>query len=157
MQAMLNIGMASGPWVGPFFSKNFTISPAEGDFQLNGLVLHAFTGTTTATLFVLAIAIALSNLVFVLFIVPESLSLSRRLSHVSSPVVHQSQQYRKGVVHRTLKALRNLASQFLRPAALFIPPKLEARRMRDWNLMLTGAALFLYMFADVSDICVYDA
>jgi hypothetical protein len=119
--------------------------------------LHAFTETATITLFVLAIAIALTNLAFVLFIVPESLSPSHRLSHVASPVLHQSQQRHKGVIRRTFKALRNVASQFLRPAALFIPLKLEARRIRDWNLTLTGAALFLYMFADVSYTHACDA
>jgi len=132
------------------------MSPTEGDSQLNGLILHAFTGTTTITLFALAIVIALANLASVLFIVPESLSPSRRLSYVASPVVQQSQQ-RKGLVRRTSEALRNVASQFLRPAALFIPPKLEARRIRDWNLVLTGAALFLYVLADVGHIRVYDA
>jgi hypothetical protein len=156
MQAMLNIGMASGPWVGPLF-HNFTISPTEADSQLNGLILHALTGTTTITLFALAIAIALTNLALVLFIVPESLSPSRRLSYVASPVVQQLQQQRKGFVSRTSEALRNVASQFLRPAALFIPPKLEALRIRDWNLTLTGAALFLYVLADVGHIRVYNA
>lgn len=140
----------------PLLFKNFTMSPTEGDSQLNGLILHAFTGTTTITLFALAIVIALANLASVLFIVPESLSPSRRLSYVASPVVQQSQQ-RKGLVRRTSEALRNVASQFLRPAALFIPPKLEARRIRDWNLVLTGAALFLYVLADVGHIRVYDA
>lgn len=151
---MLNIGMASGPWVGPSFLK---ISQTEGDFQLDGLILHGITGTTTITLFVLAIAIALTNLAFVFFIVPESLLPSRRLSHMSSPVVPQSQQQRKRLFRRTSETLRNVASQFLRPAALFIPPKLEARRIRDWNLTLTGAALFLYVLADVGHIRVYYA
>ncbi|KAI0283674.1 major facilitator superfamily domain-containing protein [Russula aff. rugulosa BPL654] len=114
MQAMLNIGMASGPW-------------------LNGLILHASAGTTTITLFVIAIVIAIANLTFALFILPESLPPSNRLSYASSPVDH---------------TLRELASQFLRPAALFIPLKLEGRRGRDWNLTLTGIALFLYVFAD---------
>ena len=72
---------------------------------------------------------------------------------MASPVVQQSQQ-RKGLVRRISEALRNVTSQFLRPAALFIPPKLEARRIRDWNLVLTGAALFLYVLADVGHIRV---
>ena len=76
---------------------------------------------------------------------------------MASPVVEQSQQQRKGLVRRTSETLRNVASQFLRPAALFIPPKLEARRVRDWNLTLTGAALFLYVLADVGHIRLYDA
>lgn len=96
----------------------------------------------------IAIAIALANLTFAFFILPESLPLSRRLLYVSSPVSHRRR--RKGVVRSALKTLRDLASQFLRPAALFIPLKLEGRRGRDWNLTLTGAALFLYVFADVS-------
>lgn len=100
----------------------------------------------------IAIAIALANLTFALFILPESLLPSRRLSYVSSPVGHRRQERRKGVVRRILKTLRDFASQFLRPAALFIPLKLEGRRGRDWNLTLTGAALFLYVFADVSHI-----
>ena len=100
----------------------------------------------------IAIAIALANLTFALFILPESLPPSSRLSYVSSPVDHRQQQGRKGVVRRIVKALRDLASQFLRPAALFIPLKLDGRRGRDWNLTLTGAALFLYVFADVSYI-----
>ena len=141
----------------PLLFKNFPISLTEKDSQLNGLILHAFTGTTTITLFALAITIALANLAFVLFIVPESLSPSRRLSYVASPVVEQSQQRHKGLVRRTSKVLRNVASQFLRPAVLFVPLKLEARRIRDWNLTLTGAALFLYVLADVGHIHVYDA
>jgi hypothetical protein len=141
----------------PILFKIFTMSPTERDSQLNGLILHAVTGTTTITLFALAIVIALTNLAFVLFIVPESLSPSRRLSYVASPVVQQSQQQRKGLVRRSSEALRKVASQFLRPAALFIPPKLEGRRIRDWNLVLTGAALFLYVLADVGHIRVYDA
>jgi hypothetical protein len=52
--------------------------------------------------------------------------------------------------------MRDVTAQFLRPAALFIPLKLEARRVRDWNLTLTGVALFVYVFADVSHIDVYD-
>ncbi|KAI9507902.1 major facilitator superfamily domain-containing protein [Russula earlei] len=129
MQAMLNIGMASGPW-------------------LNGIVLHAIAGTTTISLFVLAIAIAVTNFAFVLFILPESLARSRRLSHVRSPVDQNLQQQPKGVVRRIGKTLRNMSLQFLRPAALFVPSKLEGRRGRDWNLTLTGVVLFLYMFAD---------
>jgi hypothetical protein len=105
---------------------------------------------------VLAIAIALTNLAFVLFIVPESLLPSHRLSHVPSPVDPQSQQ-QPSVVRRVVKVMRNVASQFLRPAALFIPHKLESRRVRDWNLTLTGVALFLYVFADVSTLRVYVA
>jgi hypothetical protein len=102
---------------------------------------------------VISIAIALTNFSFALFILPESLPPSRRLSHVPSPVDHHPQQRRKGVVRRIVKTLRNVASQFLRPATLFIPLKLEGRRGRDWNLTLTGAALFVYVFADVSRIC----
>ena len=134
-----------------------TISPTDRDFQLNGLILHTVTGTNTISLFLLAIIIELTNLAFVLFIVPESLPSSRRLSRVPSSVDHQSPQRRKGVVRRVLKTTRDVTTQFLRPAALFIPLKLEARRIRDWNLTLTGAALFLYVFADVSHIDVYDA
>jgi len=44
--------------------------------------------------------------------------------------------------------MRDVALQFLRPATLFIPMKLEGRRGRDWNLTLTGAALFIYVLAD---------
>lgn len=130
----------------------FIISPADEDLQLNGLILHAFTGTTTVTLFVISIVIALTNFTSALFILPESLPPSRRLSHVPSPVDQHPQQRRKGVVRRILESLRNVASQFLRPATLFIPFKLEGRRGRDWNLTLTGAALFIYVFADVSRI-----
>ena len=100
----------------------------------------------------IAIFIAIANLTFALFILPESLAPSSRLSYVSSPVDHRRQQQRKGMVRRIIKTLRGLASQFLRPAALFIPLELEGRRGRDWNLTLTGAALFLYVFADVSCI-----
>lgn len=99
-----------------------------------------------------AIVIAIANLTFALFILPESLPPSGRLSYVLSPVDHRRPQQRKGVVRRTVKTLRDLASQFLRPMTLFIPLKLEGRRGRDWNLTLTGAALFLYVFADVSRI-----
>ena len=100
----------------------------------------------------IAIVIAIANLTFALFILPESLPPSNRLSYASSPVDHRRQQRRKGVVCRIVKTLRELASQFLRPAALFIPLKLEGRRGRDWNLTLTGIALFLYVFADVSRV-----
>ena len=137
--------------------ENFTISPTDRDFQLNGLILHSVTGTNTITLFSLAIVIELTNLAFALFIVPESLPPARRLSRVPSSVDYQSPQRRKGVVRRIFKAMRDITTQFLRPAALFMPLKLEARRVRDWNLTLTGAALFLYVFADVSHIDVYDA
>ncbi len=130
----------------------FIISSAEGDPQLNGLILHASTGANTTALFVVAIAIALANLTFALFILPESLPSSSRLSYVPSPADHRPQQWRKGVVRRIGKTLRNLVLQILRPAALFVPFKLEGRRGRDWNLTLTGAALFLYVFADVSRI-----
>ena len=139
--------------------ESFTISPTDRDFQLNGLILHTVTGTSTITLFLLAIIIELTNLAAVLFIVPESLPPSRRLSRVPSSVDHQSPspQRRKGMIRHILRTIRDVTTQFLRPAALFIPLKLEARRVRDWNLTLTGAALFLYVFADVSRINVYDA
>ncbi|KAH8995633.1 major facilitator superfamily domain-containing protein [Lactarius akahatsu] len=129
MQGMLNIGMASGPW-------------------LNGLLLHSVTGTTTSSLFVTAILIAITNLSFVLFILPESLPPSRRLSRVPSSIDHDSQQRNRGVVYHIVKTIRDVALQFLRPATLFIPLKLEGRRGRDWNLTLTGLALFLYVLAD---------
>jgi len=113
-------------------------------------MLHAIAGTTTITLFILATIIALMNFAFVLFLLPESLHPSRRLSHVPSHVDQRSQQQRKGVARRMAKAMRNVLSQFLLPASLFVPFKLEGRRGRDWNLTLTGVALFLYVFADVS-------
>jgi hypothetical protein len=53
-----------------------------------------------------------------------------------------------------VKTMHDVALQFLRPAALFIPMKLEGRRGRDWNITLTGAALFIYVLADVSLIRV---
>src|SRR6266851_7972347 len=120
--------------------------------------LHTFTGTNTITLFALAIAIALTNLAFVLFIVPESLLPCHRLSHMPSESlkVPQSQQ-QSSVVRHMVQIMCNIASQFLRSAALFIPHKLESRRVRDWNLTLTGVALFLYVFADVSSLRVYGA
>jgi hypothetical protein len=117
--------------------------------------LHAITGTTTITLFVISIAVAVTNFTFALFILPESLPPSRRLSRVPSFVDDHPQQRRKGIFRRIVKTLRNVASQFLRPATLFIPLKLEVGR--DWNLTLTGAALFLYVFADVSHIREYNA
>ncbi|KAI0305500.1 major facilitator superfamily domain-containing protein [Multifurca ochricompacta] len=129
MQGMLNIGMASGPW-------------------LNGLILHAYTGSTSISLFVLAIVIAVTNLSFVLLILPESLPPSRRLSRALSLVDHQSQRRHNGVAHRIGKTMRNVALQFLRPATLFIPQKLEGRRGHDWNLTLTGMALFFYVLSD---------
>ena len=119
---------------------------------MNGLILHASTRTTTITLFAIAIVIAIANFLFALLILPESLAPSSRLSYVSSPVDRRRQQQRKGVVRRIVKTFRDFASQFLRPTTLFIPLKLEGRRGRDWNLTLTGAALFLYVFADVSCI-----
>ena len=132
------------------------MTPTEAELQLNGLILHSFIGTTTITLFVISIAVALTNFTFALFILPESLLPSRRLSYVPSPVNPHPEQQRKGVARRIIKALRNVASQFLRPATLFLPLKLEERRGRDWNLTLTGAALFLYVFADVSHIREYN-
>jgi len=103
---------------------------------------------------VTAIVIALTNLSFVLFILPESLPPSRRLSRVPSSVDHGLQRQNRGVAHRIVKTMRNVALQFLRPATLFIPLKLEGRRGHDWNLTLTGAALFLYVLSDVSLIRV---
>ncbi len=50
--------------------------------------------------------------------------------------------------------MRSVALQILRPATLFIPTKLEGRRGHDWNLTLTGAALFIYVLSDVSLIRV---
>jgi hypothetical protein len=110
--------------------------------------------TTTISLFVLAIVIALTNFAFALFILPESLPPSRRLSRASSSVDHHAHQGRKGLTRRITETMRHVTLQFLRPAALFIPLRLEGRRGRDWNLTLTGAALFLYVFADVSSIRV---
>jgi hypothetical protein len=104
---------------------------------------------------VISIAVAVTNFTFALFILPESLPPSRRLSRVPSLVDNHPQRRRKGVARRIVKGLRNVASQFLRPAALFIPLKFEEGR--DWNLTLTGAALFLYVFADVSRIREYNA
>ena len=101
-----------------------------------------------------AIVIALTNLSFVLFILPESLPPSRRLTRATSSVDYESQQQNRGVVHNIVKTMRDVALQFLRPATLFIPMKLEGRRVRDWNLTLTGAALFIYVLADVSPIRV---
>jgi hypothetical protein len=41
--------------------------------------------------------------------------------------------------------------QLVRPIALFFPQKLDGpRRGRDWNLTLTGVALFIYVLSDVS-------
>lgn len=105
----------------------------------------------------ISIAVALTNFTFALSILPESLPPSRRLLRVPSLVDFHPEQQRKGVAYRIVKTLRNVSSQFLRPATLFIPLNLNGRRGRDWNLTLTGAALFLYVFADVSHIHVYDA
>ena len=102
----------------------------------------------------IAIVIALTNLCFVFFILPESLPPSRRLSRVPSSVDHDSQQQNRGALHRIIKTMRDVALQFLRPATLFIPMKLEGRRGHDWNLTLTGAALFIYVLGDVSLIRV---
>ncbi|KAH9045078.1 hypothetical protein EDB84DRAFT_1469066 [Lactarius hengduanensis] len=122
MQGMLNIGMASGPW-------------------LNGLILHSVTGTTTNSLFVTAILIAITNLSFRPIHPSRVAPPSRRLSRAPSSIDHDSQQRNRGT-------MRDVALQFLRPATLFIPLKLEGRRGRDWNLTLTGLALFLYVLAD---------
>lgn len=105
----------------------------------------------------ISIAVALTNFTFALFILPESLPPSRRLLRVPSLVDSHPEQQRKGVAYRIVKSLRNVSSQFLRPATLFIPLNLDGRRGRDWNLTLTGAALFLYVFADVGHIHVYGA
>lgn len=104
-----------------------------------------------------AIVIALTNLSFVLFILPESLPPSRRLSRVPSSVDHNSQQQNRGVRYRIVKTARDVGLQFLRPATLFIPMKLEGRRGYDWNLTLTGAALFIYTLGLVSLVRVQDA
>jgi hypothetical protein len=56
------------------------------------------------------------------------------------------------MAYRIVKSMRSISLQFLRPATLFIPFKLEGRRGRDWNLTLTGAALFIYVLSDVSPI-----
>ena len=101
-----------------------------------------------------ALVIALTNLSFVLFILPESLPPSRRLSHVPATADYESQQQNRGMVRHIVKTMRDVALQFLRPATLFIPMKLEGRRGHDWNLTLTGAALFIYVLADVSPIRV---
>ena len=104
-----------------------------------------------------AIVIALTNLSFVLFILPESLPPPRRLSRVPSLVDRDSQQQNRGVRYRTVKTMRDVGLQFLRPATLFIPMKLEGRRGYDWNLTLTGLALFIYALGLVSLIHVQDA
>ncbi|THH16571.1 hypothetical protein EW146_g4090 [Bondarzewia mesenterica] len=130
LQGMLYVGLASGPW-------------------LNGIVLNVFGNSTTATLFMLAIAIAITNLFFVLFVVPESLAPDRRLSHSPSYLHERTpsltrDKSAKAVVKRTFALV---TTQFLRPVALFVPRRLEGRRGRNWNLTLTGLTLFIYVLS----------
>ncbi|KAI0066208.1 hypothetical protein BV25DRAFT_1879320 [Artomyces pyxidatus] len=120
MQGMLYVGLASGPW-------------------LNGLVLNLVPHTNTTSLFVLAIIIALSNLIFVTIILPESLPSDRRLKPSSTPHVPGK---------RVSRAIKAVVRQFTRPISVFAPQKLDGgRRGYDWNLTLTGAALFIYVLS----------
>lgn len=133
LQGMLYVGLASGPW-------------------LDGLVLNLFSTSTTTSLFALAVAIGLSNLLFVLFVVPESLPPDRRLSrspgYIRSRTPSGSED--KSVQAAVRRGLTLVVAQFLRPVALFLPQKREGRKGRNWNLTLTGAALFIYVLSIVS-------
>ncbi|EIM81131.1 uncharacterized protein STEHIDRAFT_134780 [Stereum hirsutum FP-91666 SS1] len=137
MQGMLYVGLASGPW-------------------LNGLILHLGSGSTTRTLFVAAIIIALINLSFVSFVLPESLPPSSRLKEgsrdsrsesVSSGMTSESASTRSSIHHghrrghggrggrgrrrrSVVGAVKGLAKyvarQFWRPVRLFLPHWVEA-------------------------------
>lgn len=134
---MLYVGLASGPW-------------------LNGLILHLGSGSTTRTLFVAAIIIALINLSFVSFVLPESLPPSSRLKEgsrdsrsesVSSGTTSESAstrssvhhghgrghggrggrgRRRRGVVGAVKGLAKYVARQFWRPVRLFLPHWVEA-------------------------------
>ncbi|KAI0048291.1 MFS general substrate transporter [Auriscalpium vulgare] len=120
MQGMLYVGLAAGPWI-------------------NGAVLNFVPNSDTNSLFALAIAIAVTNLVFVVFILPESLPPSRRLAQSSS-----SHAEDKPIT----RAVKTVVDQIVRPIAVFVPPKLDGgRKGRDWNLTLTGITLFIYILS----------
>lgn len=160
MQGMLYVGLASGPW-------------------LNGLILHLGSGSTTRTLFVAAIIIALINLTFVTFVLPESLSPSSRLKEgsrdsrsesVSSGTTSDSSSTRssihqhgrgggrrgrrRGIVGAVKGLAQYVARQFWRPVRLFLPHWVEAGNGKkgrwDWNLTLVGITLFIYLLSIVS-------
>ncbi|KAI0320781.1 major facilitator superfamily domain-containing protein [Amylostereum chailletii] len=138
MQGMLYVGLASGPW-------------------LNGAVLNLVNSSTTVTLFALAIVIALCNLVFVILILPESLPRHRRLhsrsstgySHRASGSHFEPPQRRPKSIGRVLKkTFTSIVTQLIRPISLFFPVPLDrGRKGRNWNLTLTGIALFIYVLS----------
>ncbi|KAA1476081.1 hypothetical protein DENSPDRAFT_861057 [Dentipellis sp. KUC8613] len=133
MQGMLYVGLASGPW-------------------LNGLVLNVVPYSNTTTLFGLAILIALMNFLFVVLILPESLTPERRTVRPISVTHYRSASgrevaYKRWWGRKLWKGVVNVWTQLVRPIALFKPQRLEGRRGRDWNLTLVGAALFIYVLS----------
>ncbi|KAI0313769.1 major facilitator superfamily domain-containing protein [Amylostereum chailletii] len=122
MQGMLYAGLALGPW-------------------LNSAVLNI--STYAPSPFAVAVIIALCNLLFILFLLPESLPPHRRVqahAHDSSPTGP------KNITRTVRRTFASVSAQLVRPVVLFYPPRLEGgRRGRNWNFTLTGLALFIYV------------
>lgn len=142
----------------PSFASSACASQTDVS-QVNGAVLNFVRNSTTITLFALAIVIAVANFFFVIFILPESLPLHKRIhsrssttySHRASGVPDGAPPRRKTVGRMLKKGVTSIIRQLVRPIALFVPQPLDrGRKGRDWNLALTGAALFIYVLSIVS-------
>ncbi|KZV76316.1 MFS general substrate transporter [Peniophora sp. CONT] len=136
MQGMLYVGLSIGPWI-------------------DGAILNFNHRSTNETLFAASIAVALTNLILIIFILPESLLPERRLgsnfsftrhreSSVSSEDVARDKSSWHVMVYRLKKFIRNL---LIRPISIFFPKKLEGRKGYDWNLTLVGVVQFIYILS----------
>ncbi|KAJ7274344.1 major facilitator superfamily domain-containing protein [Mycena haematopus] len=127
IQGMVFVGLAFGPWIA-------------------GVVLsHTYLGPYS--LFYISIAIQLVLLVYVIFVLPESLR-SRRLQHSQldlEPTPTSSTAHK-----RTLKDhIRRFIVAFISPIAIFRPRTVHdgISSRKDYNLTFLGFAMFLYILS----------
>ncbi|KAI0036850.1 hypothetical protein K488DRAFT_33838, partial [Vararia minispora EC-137] len=135
MQGMLYVGLSVGPWV-------------------NGAILNFVPGSSNETLFATAVGIALAHIAFIIFVLPESLPLHSRypsmVSTISQGDVSPAERSRERKVpgHTFIRRIMYFLKALLfEPIAIFFPQPLEGRKAFDWNLTLTGVAVFIYVLS----------
>lgn len=135
------LGFSLGPTLGAFLIRH-PLFPVSGSHIHNG-------AATVTSVFYVAAMCSLLNLLFTIFIFPESLDKKKAQQSQLPPILDEDSEDENG---QTQKKSQGVVSRIFSPLLLFMPKKIqtpEGNYRYDWSLTLMAMALFAYLLASV--------
>lgn len=145
------VGLAIGPWVR---HSSFTFHRETYHFisQAGGIIETQF--GRTYSLFTITTGLLTGLLLFVIFIIPESLAPTSKVAEESYSHSPRRPTFRRHSTADLCSYITSFVKALFSPIVMLLPREALTRQgSKDFNVTFVGAGLFLYLVSNVRILC----